>query len=517
MDMKSVQRLYAIAATLVFSVSLARGQESPDPSVLGKVANWPAPPNWSPPAQPDSVKELEGGLTREGVRALSTSPLPFVSIAPCRVADTRGNGFTGAFGPPALVGNGPARTFNIPAGPCPGIPANAGAYSINVAAILPASDGFMTVFPAGAAQPTSSDLNFLGGEVISNAIVAPAGTGGGISIFVNVSTQMILDINGYYAPAGPSNFNTFLGLNAGNFTMTGDFNTGVGRSTLSSNTTGTFNTATGAFALQLNTTGDDNTATGEAALNKNTTGFGNTATGSLALANNTLGVFNTAVGDLALFGNGSGDGNTAIGANALGNTTGFSNIGIGLEAGLNHTVGSNNICIGNSGVVGESSTIRIGTVGIQTATFVAGISGTTSSGGVAVFVNGNGQLGTATSSRRVKEDIREIAGESDGLMRLRPVAFRYKAQIDPTGLTQYGLIAEEVADVYPELVVYDRDGRPETVRYHLVNALLLNEVQKQHRTAESQEKTIERQKAQIEELEARLSKLETRAPADSRP
>jgi hypothetical protein len=156
-------------------------------------------------------------------------------------------------------------------------------------------------------------------------------------------------------------------------------------------------------------------------------------------------------------------------------------------------------------------------VGIQTATFVAGISGTTSSGGVAVFVNGNGQLGTATSSRRVKEDIREIAEESDGLMRLRPVAFRYKPQIDPTGLAQYGLIAEEVADVYPELVVYDREGRPETVRYHLVNALLLNEVQKQHRAAEAHEKLLDQQKETIDRLEARLERLEARLPADSPP
>jgi hypothetical protein len=156
-------------------------------------------------------------------------------------------------------------------------------------------------------------------------------------------------------------------------------------------------------------------------------------------------------------------------------------------------------------------------VGIQTATFVAGISGTTSPGGVAVFIDGNGQLGTATSSRRFKEDIREISEESDGLMRLRPVAFRYKPQIDPTGLAQYGLIAEEVADVYPDLVVYDREGRPETVRYHLVNALLLNEVQKQHRNAEAQKETIEQLKTEIERLAARLGRLEARPRASSRP
>ena len=518
MDMKSAQRLYAIAATLVFSVSLARGQESPDPAVLaGKVANWPAPPSWSPSAQPASVQGREGGLRTEGLGTMATSPLPFVSITPCRVADTRGNGFTGAFGPPALVGNGPARTFNIPAGPCPGIPANAGAYSINVAAIVPAADGFLTVFPTGAAQPASSDLNFLGGEVVSNAIVAPAGTGGAISIFVNVSTQMILDINGYYAPSGVGASNTFLGLNAGNLTMSGDLNTGLGRGALSGNTSGFFNTATGAFALQLNTTGDDNTANGEGALNQNDVGFGNTATGSLALANNKSGAFNTATGRLALFGNVTGDGNTSVGGNALANTTGSGNIGIGLDACINTTTGSANICIGSPGVAGESSTIRIGTIGIQTATFVAGISGVTSPGGVGVFINGNGQLGTATSSRRVKEDIRDIAEESDGLMRLRPVAFRYKPQIDPTGLAQYGLIAEEVADVYPELVVYDREGRPETVRYHLINALLLNEVQKQHRAAEAQAKLIDQQQETIDRLEARLERLEARLPVESRP
>jgi hypothetical protein len=448
---------------------------------------------------------------------MATSPLPFVSITPCRVADTRGNGFTGAFGPPALVGNGPARTFNSTAGPCPGIPDSAGAYSINVAAILPASDGFMTVFPTGAAQPASSDLNFLGGEVTSNAIVAPAGGGGAISIFVNVSTQMILDINGYYAASGVGANNTFLGLNAGNLTMVGDLNTGIGRRALSSNTSGNFNTATGAFALQLNTIGDENTADGEGALNQNVAGFGNTATGSLALANNTSGSFNTAHGRFALFGNGTGDGNTAVGANALANTTGSANIGIGLDACINTTTGSTNICIGSPGVAGESTTIRIGTIGIQTATFVAGISGVTSPAGVGVFFNGNGQRGTATSSRRVKEDIRDIAEESDGLMRLRPVAFRYKPQIDPTGLAQYGLIAEEVADVYPELVVYDREGRPETVRYHLVNALLLNEVQKQHRAAEARERLIDQQQETIDRLEARLERLEARLPAESRP
>jgi hypothetical protein len=371
-------------------------------------------------------------------------------------------------------------------------------------------------------------LNYPGaGATIANAAVVPLSPTGALKVKSgNASADVILDVNGYYAPAGVGIYNTFLGLNAGNFTMTGDYNTGLGLSALAGNTTGSFNTATGyatlasntgghrntafgAFALILNSMGTDNTAVGEVALQSNT-GTANTATGQGALFTNTIGSANTATGASALESNTTGDANTANGYQALFNTTGDSNIGIGGFAGVNLTTGSNNICIGNFGLAGESSTIRIGTVGTQTAAFIAGISGATSSGGVGVFVNSSGQLGTLTSTRRVKEDIREIAEESDGLMKLRPVAFKYRPQIDPTGLAQYGLIAEEVADVYPDLVVYDRDGRPETVRYHLVNALLLSELQKQHRTAEAQAKTIEQLKAQVSRLEARLL-------ADSRP
>ena len=516
--MKSRQGLSVIAATLVFSVSLARGQESPDPSVLlVKVANWPAPPFWSPPAQPVSVEEREGGVRRYGVRVLSTSPLPFIAITPCRLVDTRpAAGFPGVYGPPAVVANA-TRDFDLDSAPhCPQVAAGAQAYSLNVTVTETQGPGDVRIFPTGDPSLVSTQNWGAAGVTLANAAVIAAGTNGSITVQAAGSgTHLIIDINGYYAPAGVGNFNTFLGLNTGNFTMTGDFNSGFGRDALSSNTTGTFNTATGAFALQLNTTGDDNTADGQGSLNKNDSGFGNTAAGSLSLANNTLGSFNTAAGRLTLFGNTSGDGNTAVGGNALGNALGSNNIGIGLDAGVNLTTGSSNICIGNFGVAGESSTIRIGTVGTQTAAFIAGISGATSPGGVAVFVTATGKLGTVTSSRRVKEDIREIGEESDGLMRLRPVAFRYKPEIDPTGLTQYGLIAEDVANVYPDLVVYDSDGRPETVRYHLVNALLLSEVQKQHRLAEAQEEMIERQKAEIEGLKARLAKIEVRFPARS--
>jgi hypothetical protein len=345
---------------------------------------------------------------------------------------------------------------------------------LNITVTNTQGPGFILIYPQGGAQPSVSTLNYVAGQTIANAAVVPLGTGGGVTVIAGVSgTDLILDTNGYYAPAGVGTFNTFLGLGAGNFTMTGDLNTAFGFDALSSNTMGGGNTATGGDALTSNQTGNENTATGKSALLLNTTG----------------------------------DANTAIGSSALYNTTGSSNIGLGKMAGFNLTTGSNNICIGNQGVAGESNTILIGTAGTQTATFIAGISGEPSPGGIGVLVNSIGQLGVATSSRRVKEDIREIAEESDGLMRLRPVAFRYKPQIDPTGLAQYGLIAEEVADVYPDLVAYDRDGRPETVRYHLVNALLLNEVQKQHRTIEKQDVEIEGLKDRLTKLEAQLAVL----------
>jgi hypothetical protein len=381
------------------------------------------------------------------------------------------------------VGNGAARSFNIPAGPCPGIPANAGAYSINVAAILPATDGVLTVFPTGVSQPTTSDLNFLGDEVIANAIVAPAGAGGAISVFVNVSTHMILDINGYYAAASTGVRNTFLGFQAGNFAMTGEDNTGLGLVALSQNNAGGSNIAVGSFSLADNSPGTANTAVGTVALRFNTTGGSNTAIGTSALVSNTAETQNT-----------------AIGYGALDGATGTNNIALGYGAGDFISTGGNNICIGNLGLSGDAGTIRIGS-GVQSAAFVAGINGQATAGGVLVLVNSDGKLGTTVSSRRFKRDIREIGGESDGLMRLRPVAFTYEPGLDPTGLVQYGLIAEEVAGVYPDLVVYDRNGRPEAVRDHLLNALLVNERQNQHRM--------------IEELEARLAKLESRLASEA--
>jgi hypothetical protein len=575
--MRSTHRFSVLTTALAFSVSLAYGQEAPDPSVLvGKIANWSAPAYWSPPAPPVSEQDREGGLRRQAVEALPTSPVPFIGITPCRLVNTTNAAFPATYGPPALIADTP-RSFALNSDPqCPGIPFNVQAYSLNITAAGTQGPGFIVIYPQGGAVPAVSTLNYVGGQTIANAAIVSAGTGGGVTVIAGTSgTHLIIDINGYYAGAAIGPQNTFLGLNAGNFTMTGNFNTGFGHNALFSNTTGQLNTAIGESALRFNTEGSLNTATGQNALANNTIGSSNTASGAEALGFNTTGSYNTAIGFGALEQNITGSQNTAIGLNALAsnstgssntasgfaalsnnaagfsntatgefalsfgttgsnntasgvyalqNNTGNANIALGALAGMNLTTGSSNICIGNSGVAGESNTIRIGTVGTQTATFIAGISGATSSGGIGVFVNGVGQLGTMTSSRRIKEDIREIAGESDGLMRLRPVAFKYKHEIDPTGLGQYGLIAEEVADVYPDLVVYDRDGQPETVRYHLVNALLLNEVQKQHRTMEAQEKMLAQQKeaidheqAEIEVLKARLGRLEAWLLADSRP
>jgi hypothetical protein len=270
---------------------------------------------------------------------------------------------------------------------------------------------------------------------------------------------------------------------------------------------GNENTATGVSALADNDTGSDNTAIGWHALLANGSGGAN-------------GSANTAIGAAALAANSSAaGGNTAVGYAALVSSTGSNNIGIGLGAGVNQGAGSHNIYIGNAGVNGESNTIRIGNASFQDGgTIITGISGLTAIGGAPVYVTGGGRLGTSTSSsRRFKQDIRDIAGESDRLMGLRPVAFRYKPEFDPTGVNQYGLIAEEVAEVYPDLVTSDRDGQPEGVRYHLITPLLLNEVQKQSRAMEAQEKTIEQQKAEIEGLKGRLAKLEARLLTESRP
>jgi hypothetical protein len=329
----------------------------------------------------------------------------------------------------------------------------------------------------------------------------------------------------------------------GNATMinstAGDDNTAIGFLTLAENAASN-NTAVGAFALQANTTGTRNTAVGRAAMDTNTTGFDNTAVGFDALGTNTTGTFNTAVGSSSLVANTTGSGNTAAGQNSLGsnttgvqntalghgalgsNTTGLRNIGIGQGAGAAITVGNDNISIANSGGSG-SGEIRIGTPGLQNSTFIAGIRGVTTglADAVTVLIDSAGQLGTVNSTRRVKEDIGDMGKASERLLSLHPVVFRYRqAMADGSKPLQYGLIAEEVAEVMPELVVYDADGQPQTVQYHVLPALLLNELQRQEARAQRQEVELttlrELLADQAAELAALKSELKAKAERASR-
>src|SRR5437763_1651963 len=262
-------------------------------------------------------------------------------------------------------------------------------------------------------------------------------------------------------------------------------NTVLGDDALLSNTTGFGNTATGFQALLSNTAGGDNTANGVDALFSNTTGGGNTAVGAEALSSNTTGIQNTALGDLALDSN----------------TTGSSNVAIGSHAGFNLTTGSNNIDIGNPGIATEAGIIRIGTVGTQTSTFIAGVSVSAIAGG-AVVVNNKGRLGVASSSQRFKDQIKPMEKASEAVLALRPVTFRYKPEVDPERAPQFGLVAEDVEKVNPDLVARDEQGKPYTVRYEAVNAMLLNEFLKEHRTVQEQEATIAQLKAAVAKQEA---------------
>ncbi len=301
--------------------------------------------------------------------------------------------------------------------------------------------------------------------------------------------------------------NTGIGSYALDANTTGVFNTAVGAGALEYNATGDRNTAIGVQALTSNTTGTFNTSTGFLALVFNTSGFLNTANGGDALVNNTTGAYNAAVGALALFGNFEGNGNTATGYAALYyNNYGEHNIALGFEAGFFAT-GSNNIDIGNIGVADESNTIRIGAQGTQTATFVAGISGTVIAKGDMVVVDNNGQLGTKKSSARFKEEIKPMDEASEAILALKPVTFRYKKQFDAEGVPQFGLIAEEVAKVDPDLVLRDEQGRISTVRYDEVNAMLLNEFLKEHRKVQKLEDALAAVNERLKKQEAKIDKV----------
>src|SRR6478752_3264546 len=312
-------------------------------------------------------------------------------------------------------------------------------------------------------------------------------------------------------------WNTATGANALLHNSTGQWNTASGYRALASNTNGNNNTASGIFALEDNISGDNNTAIGEVALADNTTGSQNTASGIAALRSNTTGNYNMANGYQALFNNttggfNTGDGvlalnnntignfNTATGLGALlANTTGSNNVAVGLTAGSALTTGSGNVCIGAgvNGVAGESNTTRIRNVY------------TTVANGRAVYVNADNKIGTLSSSRRFKHDIQPMDKSSETLFALKPVTFRYKKDADPSQALSFGLIAEDVAQVSPELITRDEEGKPQTVRYEAVNAMLLNEFLKEHNKNEVQAKTIAELKSTIAQQQRAIEQLAT--------
>jgi hypothetical protein len=336
-------------------------------------------------------------------------------------------------------------------------------------------------------------------------------SGGNIGIGTTTPAAS-LDVNG--------DINAALTYGIGGFTVLSigspaDQNVFVGFGAGSDNVVeqGVNNTFTGCYAGYRNTTGDRNTFDGCFAGHWNTTGQYNAFLGEDSGFSNTTGYSNTFIGMQAGYSNTTGWSNTFTGYNAGYNTTGVADTFMGDKAGLNNTTGNYDIYIANQGPSSgtESGTIRIGDSS-QNATYISGIYNATVADGVPAYINSNGQIGTLTSSLRFKEQVRDMGDSSSALLKLRPVTFFYKPEYGQGGRTrQYGLIAEEVAKVYPELVAYDNQGQPYTVRYQYIATMLLNEVQKQYRRAieestvvEAQQKQLEAQAQEIESLKQEL-------------
>jgi hypothetical protein len=303
--------------------------------------------------------------------------------------------------------------------------------------------------------------------------------------------------------------NTASGANALHSNTTGTNNSAVGFDALYANTTGINNNASGVQALYRNTTASDNNAMGFATLFDNTTGYRNNAVGSQALYQNTVGYANNAQGYATLFRNTSGNFNNAVGYLALyNNTTGSYNVAIGQYAGYSLTSGNNNIYIANQGGTVESGVIRIGAPSTQTVTYIAGIENAKITGS-AVYVTAAGQLGVLASSERYKTAIAPLdAGNTEKLKKLRPVSFHLKS--DPKGAVQYGLIAQEVDKVYPELVTRDEAGKIQGVRYDELAPMLLSEMQQQQRVNAAQAAKIASLEQQLAGIQSALIKLQSK-------
>jgi len=373
----------------------------------------------------------------------------------------------------------------------------------NAFGVSPAPDG---CYPNFTTAEGCNALNFL--------TTGAGNTGvGWRSLFSNTSASFNTGVGAGTLLLNTGDSNTALGAAALLLNTTGIENTAVGTAALVHNDTSQQNTATGAFALSNHVTGNANTAIGANALFSDTTGQINTAVGAGALftVNNGFnGSFNTAVGAAALGNNTNAD-NTAVGASALGsNTSGHDNTAVGVSALASNSTGSNNIAIGalsaGQGVSTASHVICIGSQGgnNDNSCWIGQIFNASSPGGSAVFIDANDRLGTVTSSMRFKEDIKTMDKASEALFALKPVSFHYKKEIDPTRTSQFGLVAEDVEKVNPELVVRDKEGKAYSVRYDQVNAMLLNEFLKEHHKVEKLEATVADLISQMRTLNAQV-------------
>jgi hypothetical protein len=409
-----------------------------------------------------------------------------------------------------------------------------------VKGVVPPPDGGYPNFTTAVGTKALQHLTFgsgntgLGWYSLFSATTANFNTGAGAGTLAlntgdeNTATgtaALLLNSNGFQNTANGAlallnndtgSDNTAIGFQSLLQNIAGNNNTAAGVNSLGSNTMGSGNTAVGNLTLGFNTEGNSNTAVGVGALFHNTTFSNNTAVGATTLFNNT-GTGNTALGSQVLQSNTTGQNNTAIGFGSLpDNTTGTGNIAIGAGSGLNITTTNNNIYIGTgvAGSAGEAGTIRIGSPNLAEQCFIGGIiDATVNMSGVPVYVDFNGQLGTILSSRRFKKAIQPMDKTSEAILALKPVTFNYKS--DATNTSQFGLVAEDVEKVNPDLVVRDKEGKPYTVRYEAVNAMLLNEFLKEHRAFLEEQCKVERLEKQVATLTAGLQKVSAQLAASN--
>ena len=386
-------------------------------------------------------------------------------------------------------------------------------------AVSPAPDG---CYPGFTTAEGCNALNFLSTGAGNTGV-------GWYSLHVDTTGSYNTGVGAGTLVLNTADSNTAVGAAALLLNTTGTKNTAVGTDALVHNDDAEQNTATGAFALFSHVSGNGNTANGTNALYSDTSGQLNTAVGAAALFSNVggpfPGSFNTAIGANALFTNTGGD-NTAVGAGALqGNVSGSDNLAIGVSALVTNQGGNRNIALGSftgNGLLTGSDNIYIGynlgaAAAESNACYIKSIFGQTAAGGSAVFIDANNKLGTLTSSKRFKEDIKPMDKTSEALFALEPVKFHYKKEIDPAGKSQFGLVAEDVEKVNPDLVVRDKEGKAYSVRYDQVNAMLLNEFLKEHTTVLELKKEIATLTATLREQAAQIQKvsaqIETSKPA----